>query len=100
MKDATLGRRGGPGPRGLPDQSSRLIAMGADPRSARQYLAGQRWALQSRWAGHPSYLAYSRRRHPLAVLRAETELVIEAYPRSANTFSAVALQISQPPPVR
>jgi len=74
--------------------------MGADPRSARQYLAGQRWALQSRWAGHPSYLAYSRRRHPLAVLRAETELVIEAYPRSANTFSAVAFQTSQPRPVR
>ncbi|HEX5250083.1 MAG TPA: hypothetical protein VFW14_10500 [Gaiellales bacterium] len=74
--------------------------MGADPRSARRYLAGQRWALQSRWAGHPSYLAYSRRRHPLAVLRAETELVIEAYPRSANTFSAVAFQTSQPGPVR
>ncbi|HEY2867972.1 MAG TPA: hypothetical protein VGJ11_00605 [Gaiellales bacterium] len=74
--------------------------MGADPRSARQYLAGQRWALQSRWAGHPSYLAYSRRRHPLTVLRAETELVIEAFPRSANTFSAVAFQTSQPRPVR
>jgi hypothetical protein len=74
--------------------------MTADPRSARQYLAGQRWALQSRWAGHPSYLAYSRRRHPLAVLRPETELVIEAFPRSANTFSAVAFQVSQPRPVR
>ena len=74
--------------------------MRADARSVQRYLAGQRWALQSRWAGHPSYLAYSRRRHPLAVLRAETELVIEAYPRSANTFCAVAFQISQPRPVR
>jgi len=74
--------------------------MTADPRSVRQRLAGQRWALQSLWAGHPSYLAYSRRRHPLAVLRPETEVVIEAYPRSANTFSAVAFQISQPRPVR
>ena len=69
-------------------------------RSVRRYLAGRRWALQSRWAGHPSYLTYSRRRHPLGVLRAETELVIEAFPRSANTFSAVAFQISQPRPVR
>ena len=74
--------------------------MRADARSVQRYLAGQRWALQSRWAGHPSYLAYSRRRHPLAVLRAETELVIEAFPRSANTFSAVAFQTSQPRPVR
>jgi hypothetical protein len=74
--------------------------MGRDRRTARQYLAGRRWAIQRRWAAHPTYLTYSRRRHPLAVLRAETELVIEAYPRSANTFSAVAFQISQPRPVR
>jgi hypothetical protein len=74
--------------------------MGADPRSVRQYLAGQRWALQSRWARHPSYLTYSTRRHPTAVLRAATELVIEGYPRSANTFSAFAFQLAQPRPVR
>jgi hypothetical protein len=74
--------------------------MGADRRSARQYLAGQRWALQSRWARHPSYLTYSTRRHPTAVLRAATELVIEGYPRSANTFSAFAFQLAQPRPVR
>ncbi len=74
--------------------------MGHDRRTATQYLAGQRWAIQRRWAGHPSYLSYSRRRHPLAVLQAGTELVIEAYPRSANTFCAVAFQISQPRPVR
>ena len=74
--------------------------MAADRPSARQYLAGTRWALRSRWSRHPSYLTYSARRHPLAVVRAETELVIEAYPRSANTFSAVAFQTSQPRPVR
>jgi hypothetical protein len=74
--------------------------MGRDRRTATRYLAGQRWAIQRRWAVHPSYLTYSRRRHPLAVLQAETELVIEAYPRSANTFATVAFQISQPRPVR
>jgi hypothetical protein len=74
--------------------------MGGDRRTVGQYLAGQRWALQSRWARHPSYLVYSTRRHPTAVLQAGTELVIEAYPRSANTFSAFAFQLSQPRPVR
>jgi len=74
--------------------------MAADRPSVRQYLAGTRWALRSRWSRHPSYLTYSARRHPLAVVRAETELVIEAYPRSANTFSAFAFQTSQPRPVR
>jgi hypothetical protein len=74
--------------------------MGRDARSAREVLAGGRWAVQHRWAAHPSYLAYARRRHPLAVIGPETELVIEAYPRSANTFSTVAFQISQPRPVR
>lgn len=74
--------------------------MGADRRSVREYLAGQRWALQSRWARHPSYLTYSTRRHPTAVLQAATELVIEGYPRSANTFSAFAFQLTQPRPVR
>jgi hypothetical protein len=74
--------------------------MTGDRRTVGQYLAGQRWALQSRWARHPSYLTYSTRRHPTAVVRAGTELVIEAYPRSANTFSAFAFQISQPRPVR
>lgn len=69
-------------------------------RSASRALAGGRWALLRRWAAHPSYLAYARRRHPLAVIGPETELVIEGYPRSANTFSTVAFQISQPRPVR
>lgn len=74
--------------------------MGGDRPSARQYLAGGRWALRSRWSRHPSYLTYSTRRHPLVVVQAETELVIEGYPRSANTFSAFAFQTSQPHPVR
>jgi hypothetical protein len=74
--------------------------MGGEPRSVGRYLAGQRWALQTRWARHTSYLAYSTRRHPTAVLQAATELVIEAYPRSANTFSAFAFQLAQPRPVR
>ena len=36
----------------------------------------------------------------MGVVSAETELVIEGYMRSANTFSTVAFQTSQPRPVR
>jgi hypothetical protein len=66
----------------------------------RQYLAGQRWAVQSRWSCHRSYLVYSTRRHPTVVVQSGTELVIEGYPRSANTFAAFAFQLSQPRTVR
>jgi hypothetical protein len=69
-------------------------------RTPLQSLQGLRWSLRSRWADHASYLEYSRRRHPLSVVNSETELVIEGYMRSANTFSTVAFQTSQPSPVR
>jgi len=71
-----------------------------DRRTPAQYARGLRWELRSRWANHASYLTFSRRRHPLGVLSDETELVIEGYMRSANTFSTVAFQTSQPQPVR
>jgi hypothetical protein len=58
------------------------------------------WSLRTRWAAHSTYLLYSRVRHPLNVIDRSTELVIEAFPRSANTFATVAFQISQPEPVR
>jgi len=74
--------------------------MGHDRRTPAQYMRGLRWGLYSRWATHPSYVAFSRRRHPLVVVTDETELVIEGYMRSANTFSTVAFQMSQPRPVR
>jgi hypothetical protein len=69
-------------------------------RTLRQRAGGLRWSLRARWAEEQSYLSFSRRRHPLGVVTSETELVIEAYMRSANTFSTVAFQTSQPRPVR
>ena len=74
--------------------------MATNRRTPKRYLGGLRWALRARWADHQSYLAFSRRRHPLAVVGDETEVVIEAFMRSANTFTTVAFQISQPRPVR
>jgi hypothetical protein len=71
-----------------------------DRRTPAQYVRGLRWGLRSRWADHASYLAFSRQRHPLGVVTAETELVIEGFMRSANTFTTVAFQTSQPHPVR
>jgi hypothetical protein len=69
-------------------------------RTPAQYAGGLRWSLRARWSEHQSYLRFSRRRHPLGVVTSETELVIEAYMRSANTFSTVAFQTSQVRPVR
>lgn len=74
--------------------------MGGDGRTPGRYLAGRRWVARTVWARHESYLAFSRRRHPLLVVSPETEIVIEGFPRSANTFSTVAFQLSQPRPVR
>jgi hypothetical protein len=65
-----------------------------------QYLRGARWALRCRWAVHPTYLAWSRYRGTRAILSDDTQIVIEAYMRSANTFSVVAFQMAQPQPVR
>jgi hypothetical protein len=59
-----------------------------------------RWALRSRWANHRSYLIANRFHPERAPVDAETELAIEGFPRSANTFATVAFQISQPQPVR
>src|SRR3954454_24963560 len=63
-------------------------------------LEGIGWSLRTRWSEHRSYLTYSRYRHPLNVVDDTTQLVIEAFPRSANTFATVAFQLSQPAPVR
>ncbi|MGN6378219.1 MAG: hypothetical protein ACTHNU_04650 [Gaiellales bacterium] len=59
-----------------------------------------RWSVRSHWARHRSYLWASRLSRGRAVVGADTELVIEGFPRSANTFAAVAFQLAQPTPVR
>jgi hypothetical protein len=66
----------------------------------REALEDVAWSVRTRWSEHRSYLTYSRYLHPLNVLNHSTQLVIEAFPRSANTFATVAFQISQPAPVR
>ena len=63
-----------------------------------------RYALRSRISEHPAiYLPLARWRrgktHP-EVIGSETELVIDGYPRSANTFAVYTFQIAQPRPVR
>jgi hypothetical protein len=63
-------------------------------------MRGAGWSLRSRWSNHRSYLAYSQRRHPMGVITRDTQIVIDSFPRSANTFVTVAFQISQPYPVR
>ena len=72
--------------------------MGLTPKTA--LWDGLAWGIRTRWMGHGSYLIYSRYRHPLNVIDEHTEIVIEAFPRSANTFATVAFQLSQPAPVR
>ena len=66
----------------------------------RETIEDLEWRLRTRWSEHRSYLTYSRYRHPLNVVDDTTQLVIEAFPRSANTFATVAFQLSQPAPVR
>src|ERR1700757_253129 len=81
----------------VPRPRRRLGVMEHDHRrTPAQYVRGLRWGLYSRWAEHTSYITFSRLRHPLGVVTDETELVIEGYMRSANTFSTVAFQTSQP----
>lgn len=58
------------------------------------------WAARSRWILRPSYLHYAHRRHPPETIEPSTELVIEGFPRTANTFSVFAFQLAQQRPVR
>ena len=46
------------------------------------------------------YLAVARRRYGDRVLNDRTELMIEGFPRSANTFAVTAFRSAQPRPVR
>jgi hypothetical protein len=57
-------------------------------------------AIRGRWIRRPSYVWYARRRRPAQTIEPATELVIEGFPRSANTFSVFAFQLAQPRPVR
>jgi hypothetical protein len=60
-----------------------------------------RYGLRSRGSTLPAYLAFARRgEHADEVLGEGTAIVIDGFPRSANTFAAIAFQIAQEVPVR
>jgi hypothetical protein len=58
------------------------------------------WAARGRWILRPSYLRYAHRRHAAETIEPSTEVVIEGFPRTANTFSVFAFQLAQERPVR
>jgi hypothetical protein len=74
--------------------------MGAIATDARRV----RYEVRSILAGYPSlYLGYARRAHPAGpgkVMGTDTQLMIEGFTRSANTFAVMAFQLAQPSPVR
>ncbi len=59
-----------------------------------------RWRASSHLAHSHLFLAANRLDRNRAVVDRRTELVIEGFPRSANTFAAVAFQVAQPRPIR
>jgi hypothetical protein len=60
-----------------------------------------RYALRSRAARRPSYLALARLgRHRDEAVEGDTAILIEGFPRSANTFAAIAFQTAQERPVK
>jgi hypothetical protein len=60
---------------------------------------GLRWHMWQEAGARTPYLHLARRRPGRAVLDAGTELVIEGFPRTGNTFATVAFQTAQPRPV-
>ncbi len=69
----------------------------------RLWLIRWRWRLRS-WVGlHPRLyfpLQAARRRRREFYVRRNTEVVIEGYPRSGNTFAVMAFRVAQDRPVR
>jgi len=70
-------------------------------RKGRVALKDVRYGLRSRAAARPVYLSFARRgEHRDEVLSDGTAVVIDGFPRSANTFAALAFQTAQERPVR
>jgi hypothetical protein len=92
---------------GLDDRARRVSSGAARPDDERVAAHGlrsradrARWEARARFAEHVAYLPFARRRHGNAVVSADTELVIDGYPRTAGTFAVVAFHLAQPHPVR
>jgi hypothetical protein len=71
-----------------------VTSLGRARRELHEVVAQYRWP----------YLALARLKHPAWTspepIRAQTELVIEGFPRSGNTFAVAAFRMSQAEPVR
>jgi hypothetical protein len=59
-----------------------------------------RWRARQRLAAHDAFLHLARRRKGRAVVGPDTEIVIEGFPRTGNTFAVFAFQAAQERPVR
>jgi hypothetical protein len=70
----------------------------------RSLIGRTRHVVRSRMSEHPAlYLPFARRKYPgpsPEVIGPQTQLVIDAYTRSATTFAVYALQLAQDKPVR
>ncbi len=70
-------------------------------RQVHVFVKDVRYDLRSRASTYPVYLSYARRgEHRDEVLSEGTAVVIDGFPRSANTFAALAFQTAQERPVR
>jgi hypothetical protein len=68
--------------------------------SVRRASKNIRYWVRHRAATHPSYLVFARHgRHRDEAVHPHTDVVVEGFPRSGNTFAALALQIAQPSPL-
>lgn len=67
-----------------------------EPAAKKLRLPSPRHALRRRISTYPRlYLPLARWKSGESVLRAETQLVIDTFPRSANTFAVIAFQLAQ-----
>jgi hypothetical protein len=66
-----------------------------------KFVSGIRYRIRSHCARLSFYLSFaSSGRHRDEVVRPDTAIVIDGFPRCANTFAAIAFQAAQPYPVK
>jgi hypothetical protein len=67
---------------------------------ARQVVRSARYSVRSRASRRHPYLAFARStRHTYEAVGPGTDVVIDGFPRTANTFATLAFQAAQDPPV-
>jgi hypothetical protein len=78
--------------------AGRMVGGEATPLGTR--VRGWRWQARARMSQRSPYLVLARKRYARALATSDTELVIDGFPRSGNTFAVVAFQLAQPSPTR